>query len=181
MKENAKEIIQMRVDDLIPYDNNPRRNDAAVDKVANSIRAFGFKNPIIIDEHNVIICGHKRHKAAKKLGLKEVPCVVASGLTDEEIRAYCIADNKVAELAEWDEELLERELEQIDMNMTDFGLEPVEKIWPRLTDITEAVQSPPKRVFVVAAFPVENIHIAQKAVEQIQKLDPDFVDKTFEF
>lgn len=125
MKDNAKEITQKDITDVIPYDKNPRKNDKAVDKVANSIRAFGFQSPIIIDEHNVIICGHTRFKAAKKLGLKKVPCIVATGLTDAEIRAYRIADNKVGELAEWDNELLASELELCEMNMDDFGIENI--------------------------------------------------------
>ena len=122
MKENAKKIIQKGIDEIIPYDKNPRKNDKAVDKVANSIRAFGFQSPIIIDEQNVIICGHTRFKAAKKLGLKQVPCIVATGLTDAEIRAYRIADNKVGELAEWDKDLLASELELCEMNMSLFGI-----------------------------------------------------------
>lgn len=76
MKENAKKIIQKGIDTVIPYENNPRKNDNAVDKVANSIRAFGFRQPIVIDEHNVVICGHTRLKVAKKLGLKQVPKIV---------------------------------------------------------------------------------------------------------
>lgn len=121
MKDNAKEIIQKDITEVIPYDKNPRKNNKAVDKVANSIRSFGFQSPIIIDEHNVIICGHTRLKAAKKLGLKKVPCVVATGLTDAEIRAYRIADNKVGELAEWDNDLLAGELELCEINMEEFG------------------------------------------------------------
>lgn len=127
MKENAKKIIQKGIDTVIPYENNPRKNDNAVDKVANSIRAFGFRQPIVIDEHNVVICGHTRLKAAKKLGLKQVPCIVAEGLTDAEIKAYRIADNKVAELAEWDDDLLQGELEQLeDFDMTQFGMEELD-------------------------------------------------------
>ena len=123
MKDNAKDIIQKGIDEIIPYDKNPRKNDNAVDMVANSIRAFGFRSPIIIDEHNVIICGHTRFKAAKKLGLKKVPCIVATGLTDAEIRAYRIADNKVGELAEWDKALLSEELNMCDIDMTQFGFD----------------------------------------------------------
>ena len=123
MKANAKEIIQKDITEVIPYDKNPRKNDNAVDMVANSIRAFGFQSPIIIDEQNVIICGHTRFKAAKKLGLKKVPCVVARGLTDAEIRAYRIADNKVGELAEWDKALLVEELNMCDIDMAQFGFD----------------------------------------------------------
>lgn len=117
MKDNAKEITQKDITEVIPYDKNPRKNDNAVDKVANSIRAFGFKSPIIIDEQ----CGHTRLKAAKKLGLKKVPCIIAAGLTDAEIRAYRIADNKVGELAEWDKALLGEELNMCDIDMAQFG------------------------------------------------------------
>lgn len=123
MKDNAKEIIQKDITEVIPYDKNPRKNENAVDMVANSIRAFGFRSPIIIDEHNVIICGHTRFKAAKKLGLKKVPCIVATGLTDAEIRAYRIADNKVGELAEWDKSLLGEELNMCDIDMKQFGFD----------------------------------------------------------
>lgn len=122
MKENAKKIIQKGVDEIIPYENNPRRNEKAIDKVANSIRSFGFQQPIIIDAHNIIICGHTRFEASKKLGLEKIPCIVAKDLTDAEIKAYRIADNKVAEFSEWDEELLEAELDGLeDFDMSEFG------------------------------------------------------------
>ena len=100
-------------EELIPYERNPRRNDKAVAVVAESIRQFGFRVPIIVDADGVIICGHTRRLAALKLGLTEVPVVVASDLTDEQVRAYRLADNRVAELAEWDEALLKEELAKI--------------------------------------------------------------------
>ena len=103
------QIIDKKIGEIKPYEKNPRKNDNAVDAVASSISQFGFKNPIVIDGNNVIICGHTRYKAAKKLGLDVVPCVVASDLTDEQIKAYRLADNKVAELAEWDIDLLGEE------------------------------------------------------------------------
>lgn len=106
-------IENKRTEDLKPYERNPRRNDQAVDAVANSIKAFGFKVPIIIDKDNVIVAGHTRYKAAKKLGLTEVPCIVADDLNEEQIKAFRLADNKVAEQSEWDFELLEEELEGI--------------------------------------------------------------------
>lgn len=90
-------IVEMNVSDLVPYGNNPRKNDDAVDKVALSISAFGFKVPIVIDRNNVIVTGHTRLKAAKKLGFKTVPCILADDLTDEQIKAFRLADNKVAE------------------------------------------------------------------------------------
>ena len=116
-------IKYLPTDDLIPYANNPRRNDTAVDKVANSIKEFGFRVPIVVDADNVIVAGHTRLKAAKKLGLKTVPCVVADDLTEDQIKAYRLADNKVSELAEWDFELLDLELDDIELDMSQFGFE----------------------------------------------------------
>lgn len=92
-------IVEKKVADLIPYENNPRKNDDAVDAVAASIKEFGFKVPIVIDENNVIVAGHTRLKAAQKIGLKTVPCIVADDLNDDQIRAFRLADNKTSELA----------------------------------------------------------------------------------
>ena len=120
-------IIEMKIGDIIPYEKNPRKNDEAVKYVAESIKQFGFKVPIVIDKNNVIVAGHTRYKASKKLGLKEVPCIVADDLTEEQIKAYRLADNKVAELAEWDIELLDEELDGIlDIDMELFGFEASE-------------------------------------------------------
>ena len=107
-------IIKMKVEDLIPYVNNPRNNENAVDKVASSIAEFGFKNPIIIDKNNVVINGHTRLLASKKLGLKEVPVIKVDDLTEAQVKAFRIADNKTSEYAEWNEELLKLELEQLE-------------------------------------------------------------------
>ena len=96
------EIIYKNVDDLIPYAKNPRKNSKAVGYVANSMKEFGFKVPIVIDSNNVIVCGHTRLLASKKLGFDSVPCIVADDLTDEQIKAFRLADNKVSEKAEWD-------------------------------------------------------------------------------
>lgn len=117
-------IIEMKIGDIKPYEKNPRKNDEAVKYVAESIKQFGFKVPIVIDKNNVIVAGHTRYKASKKLGLKEVPCVVADDLTEEQIKAYRLADNKVAEQAEWDFDLLGEELNDIlNIDMCDFGFE----------------------------------------------------------
>ena len=117
-------IIYKNIDELVPYENNPRDNTAAIDAVAASIKEFGFKNPIIIDSDNVIVAGHTRLKAAQKLKIQNVPCVVADDLTQEQVNALRLADNKTAELAEWDLELLNSELELIDgIDMTEFGFE----------------------------------------------------------
>lgn len=116
------QVINKKLYEIKPYEKNPRKNDDSVDYVANSIKEFGFKQPIVIDKDGVIVAGHTRYKAAKKLGLKEVPCIVADDLTDEQIKAYRIADNKVGELSEWDFGLLGIELDSIeDIDMSDFG------------------------------------------------------------
>ena len=107
-------IIEKYVGELTPYANNPRKNEKAVDAVAASIKEFGFKNPIIIDREGVIVAGHTRLMAAKKLGLEKVPCIMADDLTEEQIKAFRLADNKTAELAEWDFEKLELEMMQIE-------------------------------------------------------------------
>lgn len=116
-------IESIKTSELIPYENNPRNNDEAVAYVANSIKEFGFKSPIIIDKNNVIVAGHTRLKAAERLGLKEVPCIRANDLTEDQIKAFRLADNKVSEVATWDYDLLEIELEDIDIDMTSFGFD----------------------------------------------------------
>ena len=123
MNENLK-IIYKNVEELIPYENNPRNNDAAVPMVAESIKDFGFKIPIVIDSDNVIVAGHTRLKAAKMLKLDSVPCIVADDLTEEQAKAFRLVDNKTAELAEWNFEKLEIELDGLDdvfINDFDFG------------------------------------------------------------
>lgn len=105
------QIVMRKVAELKPYKTNPRKNDKAVDAVAASIKAFGFKQPIVIDVNDEVIAGDTRLKAAKKNGLDEVPCVVASDLTPEQVKAYRLADNKVGELAEWDWDLLPAEMD----------------------------------------------------------------------
>lgn len=115
------EVVAKKLNEIRPYEKNPRRNDDAVDAVAASIKEFGFQQPIVVDKDGVIIAGHTRYKAAKKLGLKTVPVVVADGLTDEQVKAYRLADNKTGELAEWEENLLMQELAGIEMDMEQFG------------------------------------------------------------
>ena len=117
-------IVYRNLSELVPYENNPRKNDAAVEPVAQSIKEFGFKVPIILDKNDVIVAGHTRLLAAKKLGLEKVPCVVADDLTEEQIKAFRLADNKVSELAEWNADLLGEELKEItDIDMSEFGFE----------------------------------------------------------
>ena len=115
-------IKELSISQLHEYDNNPRNNDSAVDAVAESIREFGFKVPIVIDGDNVIVCGHTRVKAAQKLGMETVPCIIADDLTPEQIKAFRLADNKTGELAGWDFAKLEEELAALDgFDMSAFG------------------------------------------------------------
>lgn len=120
-------IVNKNVNELVNYENNPRDNDGAVDAVASSIKEFGFKVPVIIDKNNVIVCGHTRVKACKKLGIAEVPCIIADDLTDEQIKAFRLADNKTSELATWDSDKLFEELKQIDLDMEQFGFDELEE------------------------------------------------------
>src|SRR5574344_700581 len=107
------EIITRKLSEIKPYEKNPRKNDAAVEFVMNSIKEFGFKVPIVIDKDGVIVAGHTRYKASKKLKLTEVPCIIADDLTPEQIKAYRLADNRVAEKSEWDLDLLSGDLDDI--------------------------------------------------------------------
>lgn len=114
----------MKIADITPYASNPRRNDPAVEAVANSIKQFGFQQPLVLDADGVIIVGHTRFRAAKKLKMKTAPCIIARELSEQQIKAYRLADNRVGELAEWDVELLNEELEGIfDIDMNNLGFE----------------------------------------------------------
>jgi DNA modification methylase len=117
------QIIYKKTSELKKYKNNPRKNELAVEKVAESIKEFGFRNPILIDKDNEIVCGHTRYDAAKKLGIKEVPCIMADDLTPDQIKAFRLVDNKTNEFAEWDDELLDLEIQDIEIDLSPFGFE----------------------------------------------------------
>jgi ParB-like chromosome segregation protein Spo0J len=115
-------VIEKKLSEIKPYENNPRNNEDAVQYVANSLKKFGWKQPIVIDKDGVIVAGHTRYRAAESLGMKTVPCVIADDLTEEEIRGYRLADNKTAEMAGWNFPLLDLELAEITtFDMADFG------------------------------------------------------------
>lgn len=144
------QIINLKLEDIHPYENNPRNNKNAIGPVAASIKEFGFKVPIVIDKNNIIVCGHTRYEAAKKLGLKEVPCIKADDLNDEQIKAFRLADNKVSEIAEWDFNLLGEELSDITIDMEQFGFDlsaneeeeaPTEIIEDDVPDVPEEPKS----------------------------------------
>ena len=146
-------IIYKPTDKIVPYENNPRLNDEAVEPVANSIKQFGFKVPIIIDSSNVIVAGHTRLKAAKQLGMDKVPCIIASDLTEEQIKAFRLADNKVSEFSSWDYEKLEEELANIaSINMSVFDFDMSE-----LNDIVEDLDED-----IVCDSEVEKVSLSEK-------------------
>ena len=142
-------IIMMAIEDLKPYEKNPRKNDASVPKVMQSIKQFGFKVPIVIDKNNVIVTGHTRYKASQKLGLKSVPCIIADDLTDEQIKAYRLADNKVSEFSVWDYDLLGEELGELeefgfDMEELGFNLD-VEELQHEFDEEEEPEEKPAEK------------------------------------
>ena len=131
-----------RIENIRPYAHNPRQNDSAVDAVARSIDEFGFRQPIVIDVDGLIIVGHTRYKAAVKLGLEKVPVHVARGMTPEKIRAYRIADNRIADIATWDLDLLPEELaalraDDFDLSLIGFSDEELNKLFGE--DISEGL------------------------------------------
>lgn len=143
-----RHIEYVSLDKIIEYINNPRNNEAAVDRVAASIAEFGFNVPLVLDKDNVIITGHTRYKAAKKLKLDKVPCIYAEGLTKAQVKAYRIADNKVSEYASWDKDLLAVELERLEeeaynLELTGFDMDEIEKMLnpaePNETDLSDEV------------------------------------------
>lgn len=141
----ATEYTRVAVDKLIPYVNNAKQHsDSQVTKIASSIREFGFLNPILIDASYNVIAGHGRILAAKKLQMDEVPCLFVEGLTDAQRKAYILADNRLAELADWDEELLHGELAELtelgfDVELTGFEFE----IEPEIIDDEDDTPEPP--------------------------------------
>lgn len=132
-------IEYKKIGDLKPYARNPRKNDDAVDYVANSIKEFGFIVPVVIDNKNVIVAGHTRYKAAKKLEIEDIPCIIADDLTEKQINAFRLIDNKTQELSSWDYGKLIEELTGLvdDIDMTQFAFAPVGE---DKDDDTEATQ-----------------------------------------
>ena len=137
MKE--QQISYRKISEIHPYEHNPRNNDAAVDSVAKSIENFGFRVPILIDQNGTIIAGHTRYKAAKQLGLDQVPCILVDDLSEAQIRAYRIADNKVSEASSWNDDILRTEMEalkalNIDLEWTGFSDMEIEGILRDMQD-----------------------------------------------
>ena len=136
------EIVYVNIGQIIPYENNPRKNEKAVDMVADSIERYGFKVPVVLDRENVIVAGHTRVLAAEQLGLENVPVIYADDLTDEQVKAFRLADNKTGELATWDFDRLEQELEKLDNDLFlaelfPMGSDPVQKNNGKEIDLSE--------------------------------------------
>lgn len=129
-----KKIEEVKLTDLKPYENNPRINDGAVPALVESIKQLGFNVPLVIDKNNVVICGHTRLKAAQELGMVSVPCLRADELTEEQIKAFRLADNKTAELSAWDFEKLYGELEALKVSVPDFNFDLLKFNTMRFTD-----------------------------------------------
>lgn len=172
MKE--MKIIYKNVDEIIPYENNPRINDNAVDYVANSIKEFGFKNPIIIDKDNIIVAGHTRLKAALQLEMKKVPCIMADDLTEEQIKAFRIADNRVAEFSSWDNEKLTMELQNIELDMSEFGFELE---FDSFEDINDEELEEPTRFEHKMKIDKQEIYLTDEEYENIMKLLDSYTEK----
>ena len=163
------QIVYKKIEDIKPYPNNPRFNDEAVEYVKNSIKEFGFKVPMIIDKNNEIVAGHTRYKASLELGLKEIPCIVADDLTDEQIKAFRLADNKVSEKSQWNFDLLEEELNDIlNIDMSEFDFKPEELEEIERDDLSEKID-------------IKNIlEINCENEEELEKLYKEMVDRGYE-
>jgi hypothetical protein len=127
-----REITWVEIDSIEPYDRNPRRNVRAIKAVGKSLQEFGFNQPIVVDQNSVIVVGHTRHRAAKDIGMLTVPVIQITDLSENQLRAYRIADNKLNELAEWDDDLLRGELQELlDVGLEDttgFGRDEIDRI-----------------------------------------------------
>lgn len=165
------EVIWKSPSEIKPYENNPRRNAQAVHDVAESIRRYGFQQPIVIDEAGVIVAGHTRHLAAQELGLSSVPCVV-SMLTDEQNRAYRLVDNKTAELSEWDFAKLEAELGQLDFGGFDFGFQTADQYFDHmLNDDFSTLDTKSDRFSITFHFPSDSKALVDKYLKKNGKAE----------
>ena len=174
-------IEERLISSILPYARNPRRNDQAINKVASSIKEFGFRQPIVVDKDGTVVAGHTRLEAAYKLGLKSVPVHVAEDLTEIQAKAYRIADNRVAQESEWDIDLLRLEMEElkdeIDLDLTGFDESELDKI------LVEAIEglTDPDEVPEVEDDPVTDpgdlIELGRHRLSCGDSTDPDHVSK----
>lgn len=171
------QIIEKSITEITPYEKNPRKNDEAVEYVANSIKEFGFKVPIVIDKNGVIVAGHTRYKAAQELGLEKLPCIIADDLTEEQVKAFRLADNKVGELAEWDFDLLNSELDDIfDIDMLWFGFDNNSPEPP--ADIKTVELKPYKKVHYLITLDVNDNDKVIEIISQLRQMEGIEVEST---
>ena len=162
-------IEYVDINSIKPYKKNPRKNEEAIPYVMESIKQFGFKNPVILDKDNVIVAGHTRIESAKRLGITEIPCIYADDLTDEQIKAFRLADNKVSEKSQWNFDLLEEELNDIlNIDMSEFDFKPEELEEIERDDLSEKID-------------IKNIlEINCENEEELEKLYKEMVDRGYE-
>ena len=169
------QLIYKKLKDIKQYENNPRKNDEAVKYVAESIKEFGFKVPIVIDSNYVIEAGHTRWKAAKSLNIKEVPCIIADDLSDDQIKAYRLADNKVSEFAEWDFNILNLELDELlnfDMSAFGFDIDEVEDEFGTDFDLPDGDKSELEQITITLH--KEQAEFIKYAIGQIEEYSETF-------
>lgn len=162
-------IIEKSLNAIKMYENNPRNNTEAIQYVANSIKEFGFKVPIVVDKNNVIVAGHTRYLASQKLGLEKVPCIVADDLNEEQVKAFRLADNRVSEVSQWDNKKLDEELNNIldiDMELFNFSLDQEE-----LEEILEAEEKQLKPYSTVHYLISADINLNDKILDVISALE----------
>lgn len=160
-------IVERSLTEIQPYENNPRKNDAAVKYVAESIKQFGFKVPIVIDKNGIIVAGHTRYKAAKKLKMKTVPCIIADDLTEEQIKAFRLADNKVSEKAEWDFDLLSIEMDDLfDFDLCALGFDDIEDE----PDLDEIESDKEKTGHVIVSINCPNVPAWNSIEDEIKRI-----------
>ena len=173
------EVKLFRLEEIRPYEKNPRRNDGAIEAVAKSIEQFGFKVPIVIDSDNVIVAGHTRYKAAQKLHLESVPCIVANDLTPAQIKAFRLIDNKTAEFATWDFEKLSEELNSLTSELADefsFDLPTQDESISQVIELTSSAKQKPEYETIKFVFAREQ----KKIIDEALKAVDDQIQETFD-
>lgn len=169
IKINDKEITYIPIKDLIPYENNARTHSVEqIDKLKNSLKEFGFINPVIIDENNMILVGHGRVISAKELNILEAPCIRINHLSEDKKRAYILADNKLSDMAGWDFNILNLELETINFDMEQFGfeIENIEDVYE--TDFELSTDDKPQTRTITLSLCEEQFEIIMKCIDYIE-------------
>lgn len=164
-------VIEVPIDQVKPYENNPRDNDSAVEITASSIKEFGFQQPIVVDKDNVIIVGHTRLRAAISLGLKKVPIVIADKLSNEQVSAYRIADNKASDYAIWDNKKLLDELEALEKSAVYTGFDTSEYFEDVLDEQdNEPIENNNEGVTMSLTFSTQNEQTFEKVKQFIEEV-----------